>query len=232
MDDNTTGIDEKRVAAALSIARDKLRVQLDREPNGLEIILRVFEFLVDIDGRTPKGTPRETGNCWADHIHELDERIEAAKQRLIDEAAGDDIAMLLGLRPKPTEEEIDTALSINTAFFSSLRGEKRWRDWQILRYVARKMTDTQIAMKLNADALKELMPHQQREAIARLDAGESQADVAKSYDIEHITRQRVSDRKQVQLAAIWNAVQHLMPAPTKSKRTAPKKTGVIWRAAA
>lgn len=129
--------DERRVALAIREATDLL-TSMKREAKGADIVFTVMENIVDIERRQQvRGQPARYRSPWPDYIHTLDEKKVAAKQRMIDVAAGDSLEAVFGMRVLPTAHEISTMESVNLIFRANLVGQKKDRDWRILRHLAR-----------------------------------------------------------------------------------------------
>lgn len=130
--------DKRRVGAALLAARRKLQHLDGEKPTGSAIIFQVLKEMVDIERRMKVRTasPRHLRAQLIEYLHEGWEREEAARQRRIDEAAGDDPAVVWGLTLIATPEEVKNLESVMRVFRQFLVGKNKVRDWKILHRLA------------------------------------------------------------------------------------------------
>lgn len=126
--------DKRRVGAALLAARRKLQSLEGEKPSGPSIIFQVLKELVDIERRMKVRTasPKHLRAQLIEYIHEGWEREEAARQRRIDEAAGDDPVVVWGITLITTPEEVKTHDVVNYVFRRYLVGHNKVRDWRIM----------------------------------------------------------------------------------------------------
>lgn len=131
--------DERRVGRALAGARLVLFDLDDQEPTGPQIVFRVLVELVDIERRMKvrAPSPKHLRAQLIEYLHELWEREEAARQRRIDEAAGDDPRVVWGITEIATPYEINTFDSVKMVFRSCLVGKNQVRDWKLMQLLAK-----------------------------------------------------------------------------------------------
>jgi hypothetical protein len=170
------GLDETKeryVGAALSRARGRL-TRGGSVPTGSAIVMECLHEMVSVQRRQRikyATGPANVRSLWPDFRTEPDERSEAAKQRLIDYAAGD-----WPNSDQPTPRDVSTMEAVESVFRACLVDRHQDRDWKILN----------------------LLAHPKK----------SLRNVGKGFNRSHVW---VRDRRNLQCAAIWKKVFHLMP---------------------
>jgi hypothetical protein len=139
--------DERRVGQALLVARRKLQSLHGEKPTGSEIVFQVIREIMDIEKRMKvrAESPKQLRAQQLEYIHDADEREEAAKQRRIDEAAGDDPALVWGITLITTPEEVKIHDAVKGIFRDSMVGKNRIRDWKLLQRLARGHSHSRVA---------------------------------------------------------------------------------------
>jgi hypothetical protein len=189
--------DEDCVGKALRSMRGMMLHSGGEEPSGRDLIEACLRLCVRVD-RASAGVGHSNlvslagyrvariRNSMPDVVHDLEEREESAKQRMIDMTAGDipeDVPV--------TRHEISAAESIERVFRAVLVGENPNRDWRILFMLARKRSN-------DADG------HQcEQEGSVRY--------VARKFGISPAL---VRKRRDVQMRLLVTALDHLLPQPT------------------
>lgn len=191
--------DERVVGQALLAARRKLQSDDGKKPIGSDIVFQVIREIVDIERRmrVRAASPKQARGWLLDCVYSDDdigrsERAEAAKQREIDIAAGDDPYMVLGYTPIVTPDELKMYDAVKLVFRDSMIGKNQPRDWKILE-------------RLCQGGLQWVGWRQR---------GDADQAIAKDF---HISRQRVAQLKRMQCGSIWVGVSRLMPAAAGGK---------------
>lgn len=176
--------DGRRVGLALLTARRRLQGLTGEKPSGPEIVFQVIKEIMDIEKRMKvrAPSPQQLRAMLIEYIHDPEEREEAAKQCRIDEAAGDDPAIVWGITFITTPQEVLLHDTVKNVFRAGIVGKEKIRDWRVLQRLAR---------------------------------GHSQNKIAKDC---HISWRRVLEIRDLQCAAIWTAVSHLMPQAATTGR--------------
>jgi hypothetical protein len=179
---------ESWVRRALFQARQELVNMNGTEPSEVEMNSQLLRLLVRVDLCAPRVGQARVNGCMPDIVHSIEERAEAAKQRMIDYTAGDAID-----KPSATAEEVSAAEAIEDVFRRHLVGKNPGRDFQILFDLARKETDSRAGHQT-----------EQRGSVR---------NVARKY---HISPALVRKRRDVQMSAIADGIRHLYPKPAPS----------------
>ena len=146
-----------------------------RKPTGPQYAMATLRSAVDVHRRQcVRGGPAKGKSPWPDYVNALlEERTEAAKQRLVDWLAGDLVGATL-----PTAKEISTMDAVYHIFRACLVDKYQDQDWQLLQLLATPLG-----------------------SLRRVGAFSS------------FSKDKVADRRDLQCAAIWKRVGHLMPEP-------------------
>jgi len=130
--------DERRVARALSEARDALE-SIGRKLIGSDIVFTTLCWAVDVERRQRVlgPAPRKLKGAKIEYTRTPEEHEADFRQRMIDIAAGDSVEEVFGIYTQPNPTEIDTMESVNSMFRSCVVGKCPERDWKILHHMAK-----------------------------------------------------------------------------------------------
>jgi hypothetical protein len=192
--------DEDAVRKALRWLRGTLLHRDGAEPSDRDLLNECIRLVAKVDRAAPRvghgsrivsldgyrvATIR---SGMPDVVRSHDERAEAARQRMIDLAAGDDVE-----DAPVTRNEITAAEAIEKMFRGLLVGENRDRDWSLLFMLASKASGDKDGHQCEQTG--------------------SVRHAARKFGISPAL---VRKRRDVQLRALVTALEHLMPQPTFS----------------
>lgn len=139
--------DGRRIGLALLTARRRLQSLTGEKPSGSEVVFQVIKEIMDIEKRMKvrAPSPKHLRAQLIEYVHDPKDREDAAKQRRIDEAAGDDPAVVWEITLITTPEEIKLHDAVKTIFRASMVGKNQIRDWKMLQRMARRHSHYRIA---------------------------------------------------------------------------------------